>query len=96
MKHHDESRDLRSLKKIAKTFSPITKTIVIEGMSNVGIRRWGMIDYLNKNTKWDVIVVASKEENRVIETKPLQLTDEDRIRLYRLRKYGNSPRLRIA
>ena len=96
MRHHDESRDLRSLSKIARTINTIDKTIVIEGMSKIGIRRWGMIDYLNKKTKWDVIVVASKEESRVIKTKPLDLTDEDRIRLYRLRKYGNNPRLRIA
>lgn len=46
-KVHDENKDLRSLSKVAK-INMVTKTITIQDKSRIGIKRWGMIDYLTK------------------------------------------------
>lgn len=46
-KVHDENKDLRSLSKVAK-INMVTKTITIQDRSRIGIKRWGMIDYLTK------------------------------------------------
>lgn len=46
-KVHDENKDLRSLSKVAK-IDMVTKTITIQDTFRIGIKRWGMIDYLTK------------------------------------------------
>lgn len=46
-KVHDENKDLRSLSKVAK-INMVTKTITVQDKSRIGIKRWGMIDYLTK------------------------------------------------
>lgn len=46
-KVHDENKDLRSLSKVAKV-NVATLTITIQDKSRIGIKRWGMIDYLTK------------------------------------------------
>lgn len=46
-KVHDENKDLRSLSKVAKV-NVATLTITVQDKSRIGIKRWGMIDYLTK------------------------------------------------
>lgn len=46
-KVHDENKDLRSLSKVAK-INMATLTITVQDKSRIGIKRWGMIDYLTK------------------------------------------------
>lgn len=46
-KVHDENKDLHSLSKVAK-INMATLTITVQDKSRIGIKRWGMIDYLTK------------------------------------------------
>ena len=57
-KVHDENKDLRSLSKVAK-INMVTKTITIQDKSRIGIKRWGMIDYLTKYKGFSCIYYRS-------------------------------------
>ena len=51
MKKHDENKDLRSLAKVCKIES-VNKVIRCNDKSVIGIKRWGMIDFLTKYRGW--------------------------------------------
>ena len=57
MKHHDEEKDLRSLKKVA-FINFIEKTITVN-KSTLGIKRLGMLDFLIKKG-WRVLNAGNK------------------------------------
>lgn len=51
MKKHDENKDLRSLAKVCK-IDNVQKVIRCNDKSVIGIKRWGMIDFLTKYRGW--------------------------------------------
>ena len=51
MKKHDENKDLRSLAKVCRIES-VNKVIRCNDKSAIGIKRWGMIDFLTKYRGW--------------------------------------------
>lgn len=65
-KKHDESKDLRSVSKVAK-INISDKTIKCSKSAVIGIHMWGKIDYLTHYCGWRLIydnnIVISNEDN---------------------------------
>lgn len=94
MKKHEENRDIHSLAKIAISVDYQDKVITLRSKDEIGIRRWGKIDFLRKKG-WDFVFDKKKKEDDD-ENKPLKLTMDDVRTVIRLRLYGNTRRIRIA
>ena len=94
MKKHEENRDIHSLAKIAISVDYQNKVITLRSKDEIGIRRWGKIDFLRKKG-WDFVFDKKKKEDDD-ENKTLKLTMDDVRTVIRLRLYGNTRRIRIA
>lgn len=84
MKHHDEEKDLRSLKKVA-FINFVEKTITVS-KSSLGIKRLGMLDFLIKKG-WRIL----NADNKVVTT--YKGSDEDKQSVRQIKKEKKASKL---
>lgn len=84
MKHHDEEKDLRNLKKVA-FINFVEKTITVS-KNSLGIKRLGMLDFLIKKG-WRVLNAG----NKVVTA--YKGSDEDKQSVRQIKKEKKAPKL---
>lgn len=84
MKHHDEEKDLRSLKKVA-FINFVEKTITVS-KNTLGIKRLGMLDFLIKKG-WRILNAG----NKVVTA--YKGSDEDKQSVRQIKKEQKAPKL---